>query len=74
MLERLSAPPNDVKRIRRIHDDDIFFLFAPFTWLGWLVPILAASSICTPICAIVITTRYLLLKRRLASAPQRARA
>jgi archaetidylinositol phosphate synthase len=68
MYERLSPPPSDVNRVRRFHDDDIFFLFAPFIWLGWLVPILVASSVCTPICAIVITARYHLLRRRLATA------
>jgi archaetidylinositol phosphate synthase len=67
LFERLS--PSGVKAfgfkgIKRFHPDDALFLLAPFTWLGWLVPILTASSICTPIFAIVITARYLLLKRR----------
>jgi archaetidylinositol phosphate synthase len=71
LLERLSAP--GVKAfgfngVKRFHPDDALFLLAPFTWLGWLVPILIASSVCTPIFAIVITVRYFLLKRRIASA------
>jgi archaetidylinositol phosphate synthase len=48
---------------KRFHPDDALFLLAPFTWIGWLVPILVASVVCTPIFAIVITVRYFLLKR-----------
>jgi archaetidylinositol phosphate synthase len=69
LLERLSAPgvkAFDFKGVKRFHPDDMLFLLAPFTWLGWLVPILVASSICTPIFAVVITVRYFLLKRRIA--------
>jgi archaetidylinositol phosphate synthase len=72
LFERLSEP--GVKAFdftgggKRFHPDDALFLLAPFTWLGWLVPILVASSVCTPIFAIVITVRYLLLKRRVAAA------
>jgi archaetidylinositol phosphate synthase len=69
LLERLSAPgvkAFDFKGVKRFHPDDLLFLLAPFTWLGWLVPILVASSVCTPIFAIVITARYFLLKRRIA--------
>ncbi len=69
LLERLSAPgvkAFDFKGVKRFHPDDMLFLLAPFTWLGWLVPILVASSICTPIFAVVITVRYFLLKRRMA--------
>jgi phosphatidylglycerophosphate synthase len=69
LLERLSAPgvkAFDFKGVKRFHPDDLLFLLAPFTWLGWLVPILVASSVCTPIFAIVITVRYFLLKRRIA--------
>jgi archaetidylinositol phosphate synthase len=74
LLERLSAPgvkAFDFKGVKRFHPDDMLFLLAPFTWLGWLVPILVASSVCTPIFAIVITVRYFLLKRRIASAQRR---
>jgi archaetidylinositol phosphate synthase len=69
LLERLSAPgvkAFDFKGVKRFHPDDMLFLLAPFTWLGWLVPILVASSVCTPIFAVVITVRYFLLKRRIA--------
>ena len=62
LLERLSAPgvkAFDFKGVKRFHPDDLLFLLAPFTWLGWLVPILVVSSICTPIFAILITLRYL---------------
>jgi hypothetical protein len=37
------------KRVKRFHPDDALFLLAPFTWLGWLAPILVAASVCTPI-------------------------
>jgi archaetidylinositol phosphate synthase len=70
LLERLSAPgvkAFDFKGVKRFHPDDLLFLLAPFTWLGWLVPILVASSVCTPIFAIVITVRYVLFKRRVAA-------
>jgi archaetidylinositol phosphate synthase len=73
LLERLSAPGVKAfgfKGVKRFHPDDMLFLLAPFTWLGWLVPILVASSVCTPIFAIVITVRYFLIKRRIAVAPQ----
>jgi archaetidylinositol phosphate synthase len=66
LFERLSAPgvkAFDFKGVKRFHPDDTLFLLAPFTWLGWLVPILVASSVCTPIFAIVITVRYFLLRR-----------
>jgi archaetidylinositol phosphate synthase len=75
LLERLSAPGVKAfgfKGVKRFHPDDMLFLLAPFTWLGWLVPILIASSVCTPIFAIVITVRYLLIKRRVADARQRS--
>jgi phosphatidylglycerophosphate synthase len=71
LLERRSAPgvkAFDFKGIKRFHPDDMLFLLAPFTWLGWLVPILLASSVCTPLFAIVITARYILLKKRIAAA------
>jgi archaetidylinositol phosphate synthase len=74
LLERLSAPgvkAFDFKGVKRFHPDDMLFLLAPFTWLGWLVPILVASSVCTPIFAIVITVRYFLLKRRIGATSQR---
>lgn len=29
--------------------DDAYYLMAPFAWLGWLVPILIASAVVTPI-------------------------
>jgi archaetidylinositol phosphate synthase len=69
LFERLSPP--GVKAfagVGRFHPDDALFLLAPLTWLGWLVPILVVSSVCTPIFAVVIAARYFLLKRRLAAA------
>jgi archaetidylinositol phosphate synthase len=71
LFERLSAPgvkAFDFNGVKRFHPDDALFLLAPFTWLGWLVPILVASSVCTPIFAIVITVRYFLLKKRINRA------
>lgn len=71
LFERLSAPgvkAFDFTGGKRFHPDDALFLLAPFTWLGWLVPILVAASVCTPIFAVVITWRYFLLKRRIAHA------
>jgi len=71
LFERLSAPgvkAFDFNGVKRFHPDDTLFLLAPFTWLGWLVPILVASSVCTPIFAIVIGLRYFLLKGRMAKA------
>jgi archaetidylinositol phosphate synthase len=67
LFERLSAPGVKAfgfKRVKRFHPDDALFLLAPFTWLGWLVPILVAASVCTPIFAIAITVRFFVLKRR----------
>jgi phosphatidylglycerophosphate synthase len=69
MFERLSAPgvkALDFKGVVRFHPDDALFLLAPFTWLGWLAPILVAAGVCTPILAIGITINYLSLKRRQA--------
>jgi hypothetical protein len=71
LLERLcprGVRAFDFKGVKRFHPDDMLFLLAPFTWLGWLVPILVASSVCTPIFAIVITVRYFSLKRRISVA------
>jgi archaetidylinositol phosphate synthase len=71
LLERLSAPGVKAfgfKGVKRFHPDDMLFLLAPFAWFGWLAAILVASSVCTPIFAIVITARYFLLKRRIAAA------
>jgi archaetidylinositol phosphate synthase len=68
LFERLSAPgvkAFDFKGVKRFHPDDALFLLAPFTWLGWLIPILVVSSVCTPIFAIAISVRYFLLKRRI---------
>jgi archaetidylinositol phosphate synthase len=69
MFERLSGP--GVKAwsgVQRFHPDDALFLLAPLTWLNWLAPILVASSICTPIIAIVFIARYVALKRRTTAA------
>jgi archaetidylinositol phosphate synthase len=71
LFERLSAPGVKAfgfKGVKRFHPDDALFLLAPFTWLGWLVPILVAASVCTPIFATAITVRYFLLKRRSGTA------
>jgi archaetidylinositol phosphate synthase len=65
MFERLSGP--GVKAwsgVQRFHPDDALFALAPLTWLGWLAPILVASSICTPVIATVFAARYVVLKRR----------
>ena len=65
MYERRSGPGVKVwYGVRRFHPDDALFLLAPFTWLHWLVPILIAASVCTPIIAIVIVARYIALLRR----------
>jgi archaetidylinositol phosphate synthase len=69
MFERLSGP--GVKAwsgVQLFHPDDALFLLAPLTWLNWLAPILVASSICTPIIAIVFVARYVALKRRATAA------
>jgi archaetidylinositol phosphate synthase len=69
LFERLSAPgvkAFDFKGVKRFHPDDTLFLLALFTWLGWLVPILVAASVATPIFAVTITARYFLLKARLS--------
>jgi len=69
MFERHSGP--GVKAWtghQRFHPDDALFLLAPLTWLGWLAPILIASSICTPIIAAVFIARYVMLKRRASVA------
>jgi archaetidylinositol phosphate synthase len=69
MFERISGP--GVKAwsgVQRFHPDDALFLLAPLTWMGWLTPVLLASSICTPIIAIVIVARYVMLKRRTTAA------
>jgi phosphatidylglycerophosphate synthase len=70
LFERLCAPGVKAfgfKGVKRFHPDDALFLLAPFTWLGWLVPIILAASVCTPIFAAAITVRYFLLKRRSAT-------
>ena len=70
LIERLSGPGAKVSfGVRSFHPDDALFLLAPFTWLGWLAPILIASSICTPVLAIIAVARYGVLKRR-ASDPR----
>jgi phosphatidylglycerophosphate synthase len=66
LFERLSAPGVKAfgfKRVVRFHPDDALFLLAPFTWLGWLAPILVAASVCTPIFAAALTVRYFALKK-----------
>ena len=69
MFERTSGPGVKVwSGVQRFHPDDALFLLAPFTWLGVLAPILIASALCTPVIAVVITVRYIRLKRRLAIA------
>jgi archaetidylinositol phosphate synthase len=69
MFERISGP--GVKTwygVQRFHPDDALFLLAPLTWLGWVGPVLIASSVCTPVIAIVILARYVALKRRTTEA------
>jgi archaetidylinositol phosphate synthase len=69
MFERLSGPGTKAwSGVQRFHPDDALFLLAPLTWLGWLTPILIASSVCTPIIAIVFIARYMSLKRRTTAA------
>ena len=66
LIERLSGPGAKVSfGVQSFHPDDALFLLAPFTWFGWLTPILIAASICTPIIAIIAAARYGLLKRGL---------
>lgn len=65
MFERLSDPGVKAwEGARRFHPDDALFLLAPLTWLGWVAPVLIASSICTPIIALVLFVRYVALRRR----------
>lgn len=45
--------------------DDALYLLAPFTWLGWLSPIVALAAVCTSVMALVILARLIGLKRRL---------
>jgi archaetidylinositol phosphate synthase len=69
MFERISGP--GVKTwygVQRLHPDDALFLLAPLTWLGWVGPVLIASSVCTPVIAIIILARYVALKRRTTEA------
>ena len=69
MFERASGPGIKVwSGVQRFHPDDALFLLAPFTWLGVLAPILIASALCVPVIAVVISVRYVLLRRRLAIA------
>jgi phosphatidylglycerophosphate synthase len=68
LFERLSGP--GVKAwhgTQRFHPDDALFLLAPLTWLGWMSPVLVASSICTPIVAAILIIRYAALKRRMTA-------
>ena len=46
--------------------DDALYLLAPFTWLGWLAPIVALSAVCTSVMALVILARLIGLRRRLS--------
>jgi len=69
MFERLSGPGIKAWHgAQRFHPDDALFLLAPLTWLGWVGPVLIASSVCTPIIAIVLIARYVALKRRTTEA------
>ena len=47
--------------------DDALYLLAPFTWLGWLAPIVVMSAVATSVMAVVILVRLQSLKRRLAA-------
>ena len=70
VFEEQSAPGVKIWRgFRRFHPDDALFLLAPATWLGWLAPILIASSAALPIVATVYIVRYLRLRRDQASKP-----
>ena len=65
LFERASGP--GVKAyygLQKFHPDDALFLLALFTWFGWLAPLLIASSICTPVIALVIVYRYVRLRFR----------
>ena len=62
LFERASGP--GVKAyygLQQFHPDDALFLLAPFTWFGWLAPLLIASSLCTPVIVLVIVYRYVRL-------------
>ncbi len=37
--------------------DDAFYLMAPLAWLGWLLPILLAAAIVTPVIAVTLALR-----------------
>jgi phosphatidylglycerophosphate synthase len=64
LIERRSGPGVKAWRgVERFHPDDALFLLGPLTWLGWLAPILAVSSLCTPIVAAVFAMRYAALRR-----------
>jgi hypothetical protein len=39
--------------------DDAFYLMAPLAWLGWLLPILLAAAVVTPVIAIALGIRVL---------------
>ena len=46
--------------------DDALYLLAPFTWLGWLAPVVALAAVCTSVMALVILARLIGLRRRLS--------
>jgi archaetidylinositol phosphate synthase len=51
--------------IEQFHPDDALFLLPAFVWVGWQSGLLIASSIVTPVMAVIIGVRYL----RLRTAP-----
>jgi archaetidylinositol phosphate synthase len=69
LLERQS-PPNTRAYAGRwgFDPDDALYLMAAFAWLGWFAPILVASSIATPIIAVITGFR---LVSRLRERPAR---
>ena len=52
--------------------DDALYLLPLFVWLHWLAPILVAAAVVTSAIGIVIFSRYVFLRRRLAAAGTKA--
>ena len=66
-FERRSAPGvKSFYGVARFHPDDALFLLAVFTWCHWLIPLLIAASICTPLIAAIVAARCVALARRQA--------
>jgi len=65
-LERRSPPGTKAYTGRAGFDpDDALYLMGPFTWLGWLTPIVAGAGAAAPIVAIITGLRL----RRILNQP-----